>query len=174
MSPHAANWSMATLPTCSNICEDVTVCVDTGDCQCVVDSCIHRQRSPFSASTHGFGLSFPRRVMENEPLAEALTTWKDILRPAARRFIDAELPLPRIHVASLSPTNKAYVENMGSHFYDRPYGHCFSADIELEKSVARMDVDLRDAEMTFIPMYWKKFPVRFVQISEHVLQNADR
>ena len=103
--------------------------------------------------------------MEKEPLAEAVTTWKDILRPAARRFMDAELPFPRIHVAPLSPTNKAFVEDLGPHFYDRVYGHCFSADIELEKAVARMRVPLRDAEMTFIPMYWKRFPVRFVEIS---------
>ena len=167
MSAHAANWSMATLPACSNICEDVTICIDAGDCQCVVDSCVHRQRSPFSASTHGSGVSFPRRIIENEPLAEAVETWKYILRPAVRRFIDAKVPFPRIHVAPLSPTNKAYVKDLGSKFYDSVWGHCFSADVELEKSVARMGVPLRDAEMTFIPLYWERFPVRlFAEISE--------
>ena len=160
MSPYAANWSLASLPACSNLCEDTTICVNTGDCQCIEDSCVHRRRFPLSA-TRDSGVSFPPRTVDNESLVEAVKqiSWKDILRPSPRRFIDAEVPFLRIRVAPLSPTNKAFVENLGHEFHTPKDGHCFSADYQLEQGVVRMGMHDQDAETTFVPMYWKRFSV---------------
>ena len=53
---------------------------------------------------------------------------KEVLRPAVR-FIDAGVPFPRIHVASLSPANKAFVKSVGMEFYSTAH---FPRTVELE------------------------------------------
>lgn len=160
-SAYAANWSLANLPACSNLCEDTTICVDTGDCQCVASSCVHRQRTPFPSATHRPGVSFPHRTEDNEPLVEAVKriSWKDLIRPLSLRFIEAEAPYPRIRVAPLSPNVKAFVDGLDRDVGHLKSAHCFSADAQLERGVARMGVQDHDAEMTFVPLYWAQFPV---------------
>ena len=61
-----------------------------------------------------------------------------------------------IRVAPLSPTNKAFAENLGHEFHTPKDGHCFS---QLEQGVVRMGTHDQDAETTFVPMYWKRFSV---------------
>lgn len=87
-------------------------------------------------------------------------SWKDLIRPLPLRFIDAEVPYPRIRVAPLSPNNKAFVESLSTDVGHLKSAHCFSADAQLERAVARMGVPDHDAEMTFVPLYWAQFPVR--------------
>jgi hypothetical protein len=174
-SAYAANWSLANLPACSTLCEDTTICLDTGDCQCVASTCVHRQRTPFASSTHGSGVSFPRRTADNVPLVEAVkrTSWRDVIRPLPLRFIDAEVPYPRIRVAPLSPANKAFIESLDYDVGHLKSAHCFSADAQLERGVARMGMQGHEAEMTFVPLYWAQFPVEFIASCRRGLQYSN-
>ena len=70
LTSRATDWAKADLPACSNLCDHPTICVDTGDCQCVLSSCLPRARSrfrplPTCPSSHIRLLPRPRPLTRN-------------------------------------------------------------------------------------------------------------
>lgn len=158
LSSFPTDWANANLPACSNICEHPTICVDTGDCQCVLSSCAPRQRFPFASSAHSPFLSFPPPPSAELSLVEMVSqsSWRNVLRPQASRFVGAQVPFPRVHVAPLPPSDQNMLSEDGLSIDFRGKlrdHHCFTADTQMEKAVSLMGVRREDMETTFIPSY---------------------
>ena len=91
LSSRATDWAKADLPACSNLCDHPTICVDTGDCQCVLSSCLPRARFPFSTFAN-CPSSYIRLLPRPRP------------RPLTRNW-------ERIHVAPISESDRLFREN---------------------------------------------------------------
>ncbi|KAG8897277.1 hypothetical protein FRC00_004598, partial [Tulasnella sp. 408] len=141
----APKWVNANLPACSNSCEHPTICVDTGDCQCVLSSCPALQRFPFSAYANLPVLSYPPiQVNSNTPDDDpnfnplidmvARSSWLNVLRPQASRFVGTKTPFPKVHVGELHQEDadwrKTTTEGKTLHLLRD--AHCFSADTSME------------------------------------------
>lgn len=168
-SSRPTEWASAELPACSNICEHPTICIDTGDCQCVVSSCVPRQRFPFSSTARSSVVSFPPPPPSiNTSLSGVVEAshWMDVLRPHAARFIHQGISFPRIRVAPLSPNDQDALSDYGAVKLDignLQDQNCMSADAQLERSVARMHVpNDTAADMVFIPHYQGRVSVKFL------------
>ena len=59
LSSRATDWAKADLPACPSLCHHPTICVGTGDCQCVLFSCLPRARFPFPTFANLPLLSYP-------------------------------------------------------------------------------------------------------------------
>ncbi|KAF8309132.1 NAD(P)-binding protein [Clavulina sp. PMI_390] len=157
MSRLPTEWAHANLPACSNICDDdhPSVCVDTGDCQCVLSSCVPRKRFPFSDHAYKNDLSFPQSSANLEGLAErmARVSWMSVVRPQVASYLSTHPRYPKIHVAPLSPSSaRADGERVKPDKLSDM--HCFSADAQLEKGLIRMgSVPANVAEMVFVTHY---------------------
>lgn len=173
-SPHL--WANADLPSCSNSCDIPTVCINTGNCQCVISSCAARQRFPFSSFASSSALSYPPPKLSPtvsdhpnfKPLPEMVqqSSWLDILRPQAARFVKAGMPLLKVHVGELYPEDARWRQEVGTSISTlKPGGGCFSADTSLEAALSLMGVAKEDAEYTFIPYYQTRTNVRSPSIS---------
>ena len=183
LTSRATDWAKADLPACSNLCDHPTICVDTGDCQCVLSSCLPRARFPFSTFANLPLLSYPPSVSSpssttelgkgNKEERESLvgmverSSWRNVLRPHASRLVSVNTSLAQIHVARISESDRLFHDN----WTDREGNkedigalrtmHCTSADDQLEKALERMHVQPEDAEMTFIRHYQGRHNVRF-------------
>lgn len=188
LSSHITDWAKAGLPACSNICDHPTICVDTGDCQCVLSSCAPRARFPFSAFANLPILSYPppstsspsstaverrqERRKEKQSLVNMVkrSSWKNVLRPQASRLVSVNASLAQIHVAPVSESDRLFHENWrDDEDQTKEIGalrkmHCMSADDQMEKALARMHVTPENAEMTFVRHYQGRRNVRFSEI----------
>ncbi|KAG8844514.1 hypothetical protein FRB96_003016 [Tulasnella sp. 330] len=156
-------WVNAEAPPCSNMCSLPTVCIDTGDCQCVLSSC--PAILPRNASTHVNTLSdasvvSPQTVVNDvkvrNPLAEMVngSSWRSIIRPQALAIIDAGV-VPRIHVGPLAPRDQQWRKNDtdGININRLKPTDCFSADASMELTLSSMSVPAEESDYTFVPMY---------------------
>lgn len=114
-------------------------------------------------------LSYPPQHSKHMSLVEMVehSSWRNVLRPQASRFIGTKTPFPRIHVPPPSNADRLlreeYVDEYGKK-YDVGLlrgRDCFSADDQLEKGVARMDIAAKGAETTFVRHYQNRFVRRF-------------
>lgn len=153
-STRPAEWSQADLPPCSNLCDLPMVCVNTGDCQCVLPICPARDRFPFRDT---LSLEFHEKTAEPfVPGSTRLTwlmeqtSWKDVLRPQGRQFVTLGNPA-KVHLGPLMPSERDYRANSG---IDKlKDGACYSADTSLEVAVDLMKVTEAEADMTFVSLY---------------------
>ncbi|KAF8338856.1 uncharacterized protein EI90DRAFT_2908028 [Cantharellus anzutake] len=175
LSPHPTDWSNANLPACSNACDHPTICIDTGDCQCVLSTCPASQRFPFWSFANLPVLSYPPPSLSpfesknsESPLVEAVkrSSWRNVLRAQASRFVGFNISFPRIYVAPLSDEDEEWVKSWRDQA-GRKYDigalrekHCLSADAQLERGVKRMGGEgvmakgeENSTEMVFIPHY---------------------
>ncbi|KAF8307625.1 hypothetical protein DL93DRAFT_2171636 [Clavulina sp. PMI_390] len=169
MSRLSTEWTHAKLPACSNICHDdhPTVCVDTGDCQCVLSSCVSRKRFPFADNAFKNDLSFPPQLSAGvETLEErvARVSWMSAVRPQVASYLSTHPRYPKIHVAPMSPTDAERIPNLKGFDGEKMEpdklreAHCFSADAQMEKGLIRMgSVPANDAEMVFIRHYQGRY-----------------
>lgn len=154
-------WVNADLPPCSNMCNLPTVCIDTGDCQCVLSSCPAVQ----SRSLSGQGVDaslvplFPQVVGEVEVrnrLVEMVnaSSWRSVLRPQALTIIDAGV-VPRIYVGSLAPRDQDWRQNHtdGKNIHRLKPTNCFSADSSLEMALSYFNTSVEESDYTFVPNY---------------------
>ena len=184
-SSYPSDWLHSNLPACSNACDHPTICIDTGDCQCVLSSCPSIKRFPFSSFANLPMISYPPpppppppslEPSSSSPLVEALESlsWQNIIRPQALRFIGLNVSFPRISVAPLSEDDREWVKNWKDgkgKQYDigaLREQHCLSADAQMERAVQRMGYQLggedepQGAEMIFVPHYQGRWGVSFV------------
>src|SRR5258708_6420440 len=54
LSTMPTDWIHADMPACTNICKHPTICVDTGDCQCVLSTCVPCERRLIFSSSDSF------------------------------------------------------------------------------------------------------------------------
>ncbi|KAG8939592.1 hypothetical protein FRC04_006214, partial [Tulasnella sp. 424] len=165
LSPHL--WANADLPSCSNSCDIPTVCINTGDCQCVMSICAARQRLPFSSFASSSALSYPSPKLgpavsddpNFNPLPEMVqqSSWLDILRPQAARFVKAGMPLLKVHVGELHPEDARWRQEVGTSISTLKDVGCFSADTSMEAALSLIGVAKEDAEYTFIPFYQRAY-----------------
>lgn len=169
----ATEWSKAELPACSNICDHPTICVDTGDCQCVLSSCSPRVRFPFSSYANLPVLSYPPTgagksgTEERESLVDMMkrSSWRNVLRAQASRLISVNTSLAQIYVAPVSESDRLFRENWTDEGGNKKdigalgETHCMSADAQMEKALERMHVGPQDAEMTFVRHYQGRYNV---------------
>ena len=150
MSRLPTDWINANTLACSNLCEHPTICVDTGDCQCVLSTCVPRKRSPVSSSG---AVSFPPPEFENSTLVEMVerSSWRNVLRPQALSFVGAHVPFPRVHVSSIPESDDKWNRENGIYKFESQ--HCFTADSQLERAARLTGVQPSGAEMTFVPFY---------------------
>ncbi|KAF8307213.1 hypothetical protein DL93DRAFT_2232275 [Clavulina sp. PMI_390] len=160
-------WAHANLPACSNICNDdhPTVCVNTGDCQCVLSSCTTRKRFPFEDHAYKNALLFPQlsATTEGKMTLEARVaqvSWMSALRPQAASYLSTHPRYPNVHVAPFSPSDIEWLANLKEENGDKIepdrllHEHCYSADVQMEKGLARLgSVSANAAEMVFIKHY---------------------
>ncbi|KAF8338835.1 uncharacterized protein EI90DRAFT_2908502 [Cantharellus anzutake] len=154
MSRLPIEWVDANLPACSNLCDHPTICLDTGDCQCVLSSCLPRERRLVPVVSDPASISFPPSGPEETTLGDMVkrSSWRNVLRPQAASFVAANVPLPRVHVAPLPEGDRLWNEEY--HIDRLQISHCFSADSQLEKALRVMGVEAGvDAEMTYVPHY---------------------
>ena len=169
-SSRAIEWSKADLPACSNVCDHPTICVDTGDCQCVLSSCSPRARFPFSSYANLPVLSYPPSATTEpgksgsqvrESLVDMVkrSSWRNVLRAQASRLISVNTSLAQIYVAPVSESDRLFRENWTDEGGNKKdigalgETHCMSADDQMEKALERMHVEPQDAEMTFVRHY---------------------
>ncbi|KAF8307239.1 hypothetical protein DL93DRAFT_2177708 [Clavulina sp. PMI_390] len=165
-------WAYANLPACSNICHDdhPTVCLDTGDCQCVLSSCVARNKFPFTDYAYMNDISFPPPSTAGQKGQATLeervvrASWRSTLRPQAASYLSSHPRFPNIHVAPLTPDDADWLANLrglngemvepGTLMNE----HCYSADAQMERGLMRMgSVPAKAAEMVFIRHYQGRF-----------------
>ncbi|KZO99764.1 glycosyltransferase family 47 protein [Calocera viscosa TUFC12733] len=161
----ASDWTNAGLPVCTNMCDHPMVCVDTGDCQCVLSACPSTSRFPFAAFANLPQLSYPPTLphhshdpshADHNPLLEMVerSSWRNVLRPQASRYIGTNEPWPKIHVAGHAPTLQTWLDSAeGQTVGTLTQYHCFSADISMELPLREINVPAEEAEMIFMPFY---------------------
>lgn len=166
MTRNAGEWSNAGLAACSNLCEEGKggeVCVDTGECVCVLSSCpTSRSGREYAGGGGKEGkLSYPplSKASEDEegegggeqtnPLLTLLSTTSpfSLLRPQARQFILAHSPnltssspLPPMHirVGELSEAGRKWKEGpagKGIELLHAEGKYCITADTSMERGV---------------------------------------
>lgn len=171
LSTKPTDWANANLQSCSNSCDLPTICVDTGDCQCVLSTCTPRQRFPFASFANLPTLSFPSSSPASQPGANSLlervkrSSWRNVLRPQASRFVVNGSPA-KVHVASLSAENEQWKEKagVGRLYGGNRDGRCLSADAAMEDSIEEMGVKAEDADMVFVSNYQGRWVSSFLSI----------
>jgi len=161
--PHA--WRQRGLDHCTNLCDHPTTCLDTGDCACAQSACVARVRYPFTAFANVSGLSYPPptinwdEVETNDPLIlirkVASSSWLNVLRPHARRYLQGSPSWPGIHLTSLPDDVQANRDTNWGDFdklQSTPHG-CFSADSVLERGVKLLTAEYHSDSLVFMPYF---------------------
>ncbi|KAG8863958.1 hypothetical protein FRB96_006831 [Tulasnella sp. 330] len=157
-------WVDAYPAPCSNMCSLPTVCVDTGDCQCVLSSCppilSRKSSAQFDASSDPSGVPLsPQAVGDTEvrtPLVDMVvrSSWRGVIRPQALTVIDAGV-IPRVYVGPFTPKDQEWRQNdtVGKTVHRLRPLNCFSADSSMELALLHMNVSVEESDYTFIPMH---------------------
>lgn len=158
-------WRQRGLDHCTNLCDHPTICLDTGSCACAQSACVSRVRYPFFAFANVSGLSYPPptinwdEVETNDPLIlirkVASSSWLNVLRPHARRYLQSSLSWPTIHLTRLPDDVQ---ENRDTNWGDfnklqsTPHG-CFSADSVMERGVKLLSTEYKPDSLVFMPYF---------------------
>ncbi|KAG9005282.1 hypothetical protein FRB93_009836 [Tulasnella sp. JGI-2019a] len=154
-------WVNADLAPCSNLCSLPTVCIDTGDCQCVTSSCPPTSTLHTAAPSIAKSAGIPPPVkpvaeMEVSPLVDMVerSSWRSVLRPQGLAIIDTGV-LPRVHVGPLAPSDQIWRQNdtFGKDIHRLAKKDCFSADASMELALSFMNVSATESDYTFLPNY---------------------
>ncbi|KAJ7130037.1 hypothetical protein C8R43DRAFT_667947 [Mycena crocata] len=97
---------------CSNDCNHPTICIDTGDCACMASIfCPPLDRFPFSSSLHTTVITYPSPWTDtaNASLLQIVerSSWLNVLRPEATRYLGAEPTWPSVHIAAVDATSES-------------------------------------------------------------------
>ncbi|KZO90886.1 glycosyltransferase family 47 protein [Calocera viscosa TUFC12733] len=149
----ASKWTKAQLPICTNLCDLPGMCVDTGDWAVL---------GGFPTSGWDWRLAERlQKIQEDGNLLLELvkqSSWKDVLRPHAHRYMNTNEPWPRVHVANPHPWLQEWLDDPHT---EKPAllrgGHCFSADVSMELPLREISVQPEEAELVFMPFYQKRF-----------------
>ncbi|KZO99765.1 glycosyltransferase family 47 protein [Calocera viscosa TUFC12733] len=162
----AGDWSNAQLPACTNLCDHPTICLDTGDCQCTLSVCPVASRFPFSSVANLPRLSYPSEPAslthpEHDGSNRLLDTvkhssWLNVLRPHASRYIGTGDSWPKIHVAGYAPRMQAWLDTAGKDVDKLQPKNCFSADAAMEHALREIGVPASEADMVFLPHYQRR------------------
>jgi nucleoside-diphosphate-sugar epimerase len=158
-------WRSRGLDHCTNLCDHPTTCLDTGDCACASSACVPRIRYPFTAFANVTGLSFPPptinwdEVETNDPLIlirkVASSSWLNVLRPHARRYLQSTPNWPAVHLTSLPDDVQVNRDTNWGDFdklQSTPHG-CFSADSVMERGIKLLNQDYTSDSLVFMPYY---------------------
>lgn len=161
--PHV--WRQRGLDHCTNLCDHPTTCLDTGDCACTLSACVARVRYPFAAFANVSGLSYPPPTINwddvetNDPLIlvrkVASSSWLNVLRPHARRYLQGSPVWPDIHLTRLPDEVQANRDTNWGDFdklQSTPHG-CFSADSVLERGVKLVATEYKSDSLVFMPYF---------------------
>ncbi|KZT52192.1 glycosyltransferase family 47 protein [Calocera cornea HHB12733] len=161
----ASGWVQAQLPACTNICDHPAVCVDTGDCQCVLSTCSVQKRFPFvaAANSHNVSFSSPGRE-EQKPDSHHLETrpsiepWMTILRPQARQYLLSQPPFPNVYVSQFTDSAKQWISEQAKPLHELDEKNCFSADSMMELLVREQSTaQAGQADLYFLPNYQARY-----------------
>ena len=160
-----ADWRHRHLPICSNLCDHPTICLDTAACACAQSSCVPRLRFPFTAFANLPGLSYPAPTLDWAALSVhdpdilvtqvAQSSWRNVLRPAAARYLGRDPEFPLINLTKL-PDEVQRDRDGNPNDYDqvRSTGFgCFSADAVLERGVKLISRAYTPDSLVFLPYY---------------------
>ena len=167
-STKAHQWALKGLPACWNDCNHPTVCVQTGDCQCVrPDHCAPRRINPlqelykytFDSSSWRSPLGF---LSGNSPaLVNAVEKghWTDMLLPEAREYLYAHPEFIKVYIVDGYPGQEE-VEAADCHRILST--HCFSADNVMYRAMRTMASSYEDADLVVLPVYQHCNDVEFM------------
>ncbi|KAG8872690.1 hypothetical protein FRB97_007421 [Tulasnella sp. 331] len=161
-SSKPSEWANAHLPACSNVCTLPAICVDTGDCQCVLSSCDTPHRFPFSMLANHPTLSFPppQNHTAANPLVAMMerSSWRNVLRPQASRFISTGNSWPIVKVGPLGEEfENSILSRLGG--FEKVHKlhemHCFSADSQMQRALSLLEGEITGqyAEFTWVPYF---------------------
>lgn len=138
--------------TCTNLCDHPTICVDTGDCMCVEAACAERPRT------------LPGPI-----------TWRDVLRPDARRYFNLRPSLPAINVTRVPEDIEKQREKDDPDHFDRlqtEWHGCYSADSVAERAAKMISQPFTNDMMVFLP-HWE-YTLRFPPVVEWAKNAAQK
>jgi len=158
-----SEWRSRGLPTCSNLCDHPTTCVDTGDCACVQSSCPPLPRFPFSAFANLPVLSYPGFSSSDEGQADPLSlvkqvnrsSWLNVLRSPASRYLGRQPELPEIHVIRTEGEVSAGAASNGL--------SC-NTDQILETSLGHISTERTKDSFVFLPPHGTSLDVSHIAI----------
>jgi nucleoside-diphosphate-sugar epimerase len=158
-------WISRGLDHCTNLCDHPTICLDTGDCACASRACVPRIRYPFTAFANVTGLSYPPptinwdEVETNDPLIlirkVAQSSWLNVLRPHARRYLQSTPDWPAVHLTSMPDDVQVNRDTNWGDFdklQSTPHG-CFSADSVMERGIKLLNQEYTPESLVFMPYY---------------------
>ncbi|KAK8844534.1 hypothetical protein IAR55_006381 [Kwoniella newhampshirensis] len=159
------DWRLRTLDTCTNLCDHPTVCLDTGDCACALGACSSRIRYPFTAFANVPSLSYPPPTIHWDELAMydpdvlikqvAQSSWFNVLRPPARRYLQGKPNFPSINLTRLPDEIQSDRDDYPGDFdkvQSTPHG-CFSADSVMERGVKALSQQYSKDSLVFMPYF---------------------
>ncbi|KAJ7493303.1 hypothetical protein B0H11DRAFT_1858695 [Mycena galericulata] len=153
-----AKWVDNGLIACSNDCDHPTICMDTGDCACVASIfCDAPVRFPFWKYLHAKTLTYPPPWSDtaSASLLQMVerTSWLNVLRPEAARYLGTNPSWPRVHIAAVDNFSEALrgpkLESVAQ-LLDRD---CFSADASMELALRERHIPPGEADIIFQPYY---------------------
>lgn len=160
LNVHPNDWALKYLPPCWNDCSSPTICMQTGNCRCVLaDSCPRRRENPLIALGRGVRESTPAN---KSPLGQfkgydkvlanmvAKVDWRDVLNPEARAYLAAHPEFIKVHVVDGYPRQK---EIEAADCHNLQQSHCFSADSILYKAWRHLSVPAPEADLVILPVY---------------------
>ncbi len=153
-STRPSDWLHKGLPSCWNKCDSPSVCVQTGECQCVVaDFCPPSRNNPLTPNV--FAAVAAKKLIkigttQDFVRAVAQVNWKDILLPQAARLIEAFPDILSVHVVGGYPREDE-IESAECHKLQDT--HCFSADSIIYRALRHVSVPADEAELILLPVY---------------------
>ncbi|KZO95642.1 glycosyltransferase family 47 protein [Calocera viscosa TUFC12733] len=180
----ASGWVQAQLPACTTVCEHPTVCVDTGDCQCVLSACKGVTRFPFEDKARSDALSFsspsatmpaPAGSYHLEPRSTS-QSWMSVLRPQARQYLLSGVSQPAIYVSSFTSSAQEWISSLSQpvHELDAEKRNCFTADGMLELQLSLQRTEAEDADLYFLPNYQARYDGLWHHAWEALRENMPR
>lgn len=142
------------MPACWNNCDNPSICVQTGACQCVVaDFCPPVRKNPLTPDA-AIALQNKKliKVTTSQDFVRAVReiSWKDVLLPEAARLIEAFPDMLKVHVVSGYEGEEA-IESAECHKLQDT--HCFSADSIIYRAMREISVPVEESELIVLPVY---------------------
>lgn len=160
-----ADWRFRSLNFCTNLCDHPTICVDTGNCACSQSSCTPRARFPFGRFANLPDLSYPPTKIDWNSISGhdpdvlvdqvAKSSWLNVLRPSARRYLSRDPEFPAINLTRIPDEDQKHRDENPDE-YDRlqtAWHGCFSADSVMERGVKLLSDVYKPGSLVFMPYY---------------------
>ncbi|KAJ7780326.1 hypothetical protein DFH07DRAFT_470062 [Mycena maculata] len=153
-----AEWVGNGLITCSNDCSHPTICLDTGDCACAGSIfCYSPERFPFSSFLHSNIITYPPPSPDtaNPSLLKTVeqTSWHNVLRPEAARYLGTNPSWPQVHIAVVDEASEALRGPNLESLIRLSNRDCFSADASMELALRERHISSEEADIIFQPYY---------------------